>query len=318
MMLCAAGVDVFRGRDRAMNQGERPDEVSLGAPAPTLLRRLTLALGRSRALRPWLDGARSRSRVLDLSLEVIERDSDIGGSILGGALAYRLFVFFVPLAFLLVAALGLASSWFGTSPYEVGSEVGVVGLITKEVAATSRNGAGWWVALVALGALVYATSVLHRAVAIVNALAWQRSAASAKAGRRSTAVFALGIAAQLILTGATGPLRPPYGIVNVVVLLAYVAGIGAIWLVMSLRLPHGLAGWTDLLPGALLYAVGLLLVHVFNVYVLARLHESRTNTYGTLGAAAAVLLGLYFIGRLIVAATVINATLFDRRARRRG
>jgi membrane protein len=302
-----------------MNQIEEPDqvEVELGAVRPTILRRLTVALDRSR-LSPWLDGVRSRSQVVDASLAVIERDSDIGGSILAGALAYRLFVFFIPLAFLLVAALGLASKWFGTSPYEVGRDVGVVSLITKEIATTSRNGVGWWVALVALGALVYATSVLHRAVAIVNALAWQRSAAGAKAGRGSVAPFALGIGAQLVLTGVTGPLRPPYGAENVLVLLAYLTAIAAVWLAMSLRLPHGVAAWTDLLPGAALYAVGLLLVHVFNVYVLERLHESRASTYGTLGSAAAVLLGLYFIGRLIVTAAVVNATLFERRESRRG
>ena len=87
---------------------------------------------------------------------------------------------------------------------------------------------------------------------------------------------------------------------------------------MSLKLPHGAAGWLDLLPGAALYGIGLLLIHIFNVYILNRLHESRSSTYGTLGSAAAVLLAFYFIGRLIVGAAVVNATLFDRRTRPRG
>jgi uncharacterized BrkB/YihY/UPF0761 family membrane protein len=298
---------------------EESDRASLGGaqPKPTLIRRLTLLVGRSRALRGRVEAARTRSRALDVSLEVIERDSDIGGGILAGALAYRLFLFFLPLAFLLVAALGLASRWFDVSPQEIGRDVGVVSLVTKEVAASSRSGAGWWVALVAACAVAYATTVLHRAIAIVHALAWQRSAAAAKT-ERSLGVFVLGLAAQLLLTAGKGPLRPPTGLVNILVLIGYPLGIGAIWLVMSVRLPHGTAGWRDLLPGAALYGVGLLLIHVFNVYVLDRLHESRSSTYGSLGAAAAVLLGFYFIGRLIVGTAVLNATLFERRSSRRG
>jgi uncharacterized BrkB/YihY/UPF0761 family membrane protein len=301
-----------------MKEIEEADQGSLeGAqPKPTLLRRLTLLLDRSRALRGRLEAARSRWRLLDVSFEVIERDSDIGGGILAGALAYRLFVFFLPLAFLLVAALGLLSQWFDVSPQEIGRDVGVVSLVTKEVAASSRSGAGWWVALVAAVALAYVTSVLHRAVAVVHALAWQRSAAAAKT-ERSLGVFVLGLATQLVLTAGTGPLRPPTGLENILVLIAYPLAIGAVWLGMSLRLPHGAAGWRDLLPGAALYGVGLLVIHIFNVYILDRLHESRSSTYGALGSAAAVLLAFFFIGRLIVATAVLNATLFERRTRRR-
>ena len=214
-----------------MKESEEADRVSLeGAqPKPTLLRRLTLLLDRSRALRGRLEAARSRSRLLDVSFDVIERDSDIGGGILAGALAYRLFVFFLPLAFLLVSALGLLSRWFDVSPQEIGRDVGVVSLVTKEVAASSRSGTGWWVALVAAVALAYVTAVLHRAVAIVHALAWQRSAAAAKT-ERSLGVFVLGLAGQLVLTAGTGPLHPPTGFENILVLVAYPLAIGAIWL----------------------------------------------------------------------------------------
>jgi uncharacterized BrkB/YihY/UPF0761 family membrane protein len=56
-----------------------------------------------------------------------------------------------------------------------------------------------------------------------------------------------------------------------------------------------------------------LVVHVFNVYVLERLHELRSSTYGSLGAAAALLLDFFILGRVIVLAAVLNATLFERR-----
>jgi uncharacterized BrkB/YihY/UPF0761 family membrane protein len=41
--------------------------------------------------------------------------------------------------------------------------------------------------------------------------------------------------------------------------------------------------------------------------------ESASELYGALGAASAVLLWLYLIGRLVVASAVLNATLWERR-----
>ena len=49
---------------------------------------------------------------LDAALATIARDSEIGGPILAGAVAYRLFVFALPLGFFLVSGLGvLALAW---------------------------------------------------------------------------------------------------------------------------------------------------------------------------------------------------------------
>lgn len=41
----------------------------------------------------------------------------------------------------------------------------------------------------------------------------------------------------------------------------------------------------------------------------------KQGTYGALGIAAALLLGLFLIGRLMVGAAVLNATLWDRSRR---
>ena len=92
--------------------------------------------------------------------------------------------------------------------------------------------------------------------------------------------------------------------------------LAAIWLGMSLRLPHAGAPWTALIPGAILYGVGLLAVRAFDKYLLELLHDQRRSSYGTLGTASAILLSLFLIGRLVVASAVINATLAARRARR--
>ena len=86
-----------------------------------------------------------------------------------------------------------------------------------------------------------------------------------------------------------------------------------IWLLITLRLPHRAASWKALVPGAVLGAVGLELIHVFTAYVLAPYATAKEGTYGALGAAAALLLGLFVVSRLVVASAVLNATLWERR-----
>jgi membrane protein len=44
------------------------------------------------------------------------------------------------------------------------------------------------------------------------------------------------------------------------------------------------------------------------VYYLARRVASASELYGSLGVAAAILVWLYLIGRLVVAAAMLNAT----------
>jgi uncharacterized BrkB/YihY/UPF0761 family membrane protein len=89
----------------------------------------------------------------------------------------------------------------------------------------------------------------------------------------------------------------------------------AIWLLVSFRLPHRDAPWTALVPGAILLAVGLEALHLFTAYFLGPWALSKQGTYGALGVSAALLLGLFLVSRLIVAAAVVNATLWERRTR---
>jgi len=99
--------------------------------------------------------------------------------------------------------------------------------------------------------------------------------------------------------------------------VSHVAGLllGGAWLALAWQLPRREVTLGELVPGALLVGVGMVLVNSFNVYVTSRLVEERADTYGALGVAAAMLFSLYLVGRLIVASAVLNATIDDRRTR---
>ena len=305
--------------DGTSTEGPDPGDERTAAPfapeEPTLLVRLARALPRPDVWRARLDRARDRVPAIDVAVETVEHDAEIGGGILAGALAYRLFLFFLPLAFILVALLGLVADGFGSTPRTIGRDVGLVGLVTKEVASTAEGRSSVWVLLASLVVLAYATRVLYRAVAIVHALAWEHSATRAKAGSRSFRLFGLALAAELALALALGAARSHSTTDGIVGVVAFLVLTSVNWLCISLLLPHSTAKWQELVPGAVLFGVGLLVVNTFNLYILGALHSARTNTYGTLGAAAAILLSLLLIGRVIVGSAVLNATLFERRAR---
>jgi uncharacterized BrkB/YihY/UPF0761 family membrane protein len=291
------------GRDQLMRPPRRR----------TLLRRFTAWVERAHALRRWVEALRKRSAAVDASFEAIERDSDIGGAMLAGALSYRLFVFALPLAVFLISGVGLLASALDREPASIGNSIGLAGMVTKQVAGASKGSSNWWVALSSLVVLVYAARVLLRAVAIVHALAWERSASSVKVRARSLAVFGVVLATQLGLVAAVGAVTNRRAVGEIVAVGAFVFALGGLWLILSLHLPHGTARWSQLIPGSLFYALGIVCVILFNALILDRLLQEKSSTYGALGVAAALLLGFFFAGRVIVGAAVVNVTLHERR-----
>jgi hypothetical protein len=59
--------------------------------------------------------------------------------------------------------------------------------------------------------------------------------------------------------------------------------------------------------------VGLSFVNVFNVCVTTRLVEGRSDAYGALRIAAALLFSLVLVGRVMIVSGVLNALLDERR-----
>src|SRR5262249_45345158 len=87
----------------------------------------------------------------------------------------------------------------------------------------------------------------------------------------------------------------------------------SIALLANVFLPHQPSPWPDLVPGAIVMAIGVLGLHLVTVYWIAHEVESKTDTYGAIGAALAILLWSYLLGRLITLSAVVNASQWQRR-----
>src|SRR4051794_28405691 len=120
---------------------------------------------------------RTRHGSVDATFQMAERDGDVGGGIIAGALAYRMFIWLLPLALVLVAGLGFASETSSQSPAEAAGSLGLSGLVSTSVAQAAEGSARWYALLVGIPILVYVTRGLLRALIGIHRLVWgmQRS-----------------------------------------------------------------------------------------------------------------------------------------------
>jgi membrane protein len=288
----------------------RPLEIEV---EPTVVGRLARWTERARILRTRVESARAEHASVELGFSLVERDSAIGGGLLAGALAYRLFVLLLPTALLFVSGLGLYADTVDTSPAKVAEQAGLHGLIASHVASTASSNARWIVFILMVPAVLYALAKLYRAIAIVHALVWHGSGRGSRTTPKGVGILGLALLVDLGAAEVVGWIRRHDQLGGSSALAVYLVVVGGAWLLVSLQLPHRDVRWPALVPGALLVGAGLLFVNVFNVYITTRLVEDRANTYGALGIAAALLLSLVLVGRVIVVSAELNATLEDRR-----
>jgi uncharacterized BrkB/YihY/UPF0761 family membrane protein len=292
----------------------RPVEIDA---EPTVAGRLARSLERARILRGRVEAARANHRSVDLTLGLVERDSSIGGGLLAGALAYKLFVLLLPTALLLVSGFGLYAGAVHKSTSTVVREAGLHGVIASEVATSASSRHRAIVFLLVIPAVLFATVSLYGAIAKVHAIAWLGSGRGVRVTSKGVALFGAALVMQFVGFAVVAWARRGSPLGGLLALLGYVVVVGGVWVVVSMELPHRRVRWWALVPGAVLFAVGLLVVNAFDIYVTTRLVEGQANTYGALGVATALLLSLVLVGRLMVVSAELNAALDERRVPKR-
>jgi uncharacterized BrkB/YihY/UPF0761 family membrane protein len=282
-----------------------------------LIQRIKAAQEQSQARWERIEASRPNNRTVDTVLSTYERDRVQGGSLLAGALAYRVFFWVLPFALLLVATMGFLSQG-SRSPKNWAASLGVLGFASSSVTqADAVATRAKWTLLVISVAGIYGTSVsLVKALRTSHALIW-RVPLSPFHHRLKAVLFmnaAIFVIIGLLALEQGARKATPVG--GLAVTLAFLVAVAAIWLVVTGFLPHGGTTWRDLVPGAVVVAVGGQTVHLLTVYYVAHKLMRASATYGQLGAAAAVLLSLFFLARVIVAGAALNAHLCDTKPSR--
>ena len=167
--------------------------------------------------------------------------------------------------------------------------------------------------VVSVPVLAYAIGQLYRSIAIVHALAYHGSGRAVKLLPRSIGLFGLAVIGQAAAVNVATALSRGSILAVLLGIAVGVVSVSALWLGVTELFPHATASLTERIPGAVLYGVGTLALYLFNAVVIGWLIEEREDSYGALGAAAALLFSLYLTGRLIVASAALNAVVLGRR-----
>ena len=268
---------------------------------------------RAAAVEAWGEARRQQSPWAAWLYDVAERDRDCGGGLLAGALAYRFFIWLLPFVLVLVGGLGVISAAASETPEELAGEASMSSLVTASVQSAANSNARWYALLIGIPILLYTTRTLLRSLMGVNRLIWTARVRRAKPTVLQTLGFLAIMTSFPLVSGVASAARASSTSTGVVVTLGATAVYGTLWFLISWWLPHADAPRSALLPGSVVFAVGTLGLHVFWAYFVGPLASSRHDTYGSLGIAAALLLGLYFLGRLLVVSGAVNATLWERR-----
>jgi uncharacterized BrkB/YihY/UPF0761 family membrane protein len=266
-------------------------------------------------LQEELQARRQRSDMVDAGFLVQDLDARVGGGILAGALAFRIFLFMVPVVYVIFTVLGVVSRALGHDPAQLASNAGITGVLASTVVKVADQ-SPWTLATLVLGAVVtmfITAGSLLKALYVVHWLIW-----------RVPRVKPAGLTPKLVLTGlavagsalgvAINDVRTSSGAAGAVLAVLIVTGLSfAAWWWVSWKLPHAPVPARALIPGAMLMAIGADVLQLLTTYWIGNLIARKTNTYGAVGVALAVLLWVYILGRIMVGSAGLNCALYYRR-----
>lgn len=257
----------------------------------------------------WVEGRRDDGGVVEVATQLYERDRDAFGTVLGSALALRLFLFVVPADIALFGLINVFNLDRWASPLTESPTTGEV--------ATRVFAEDWakslWIFLSAMVLTLWAGRSLARVLATCSASSWQLPARQAKVKVKNIAAVSGLFLALLLASMLIGRLRRVGGFpvtASSWVLVAVVMGIG--WFLLTLVLPRRTTDPGALLPGAILVAVAFAGLSWFMHIYLPDKIERMSETYGSLAISVATLGYFFSIGRLLAGAFTLNAVVFER------
>jgi uncharacterized BrkB/YihY/UPF0761 family membrane protein len=262
-----------------------------------------------------LQARRQRSGLVDAGFLVQELDARVGGGILAGALAFRIFLFMVPVVYVIFTVLGVISRALGHDPAQLASDAGITGVLAGTVVKVADQSA-WTLATLALGAVVtmlITAGSLLKALYVVHWLIWRIPRVKPPGLTPKLALIGLAVAGSALGVAINDVRTAVGGAGAVLTVLLTIALSFAGWWWVSWRLPHAPVPPRALIPGAVLMAGGAVVLQLLTTYWIGNLVARKTSTYGAVGIALAVLLWVYILGRIMVGSAGLNAALYYRR-----
>ena len=250
-----------------------------------------------------------------VAVEAWKREREVGGGLIAGGVAFRIFLWLVP--FGLVAAAVL-SFWSVHDPDGIESAarnfgIGAAAAHAGAEALQVGDRSALLVLLFGLVLLAWFTIGAVRALVLAYAIAWELEPPRIRRPHRVIIVFNMLFLVGVLASVGEQWLEAEIGRLAILGALVSLAITTAIALYAMWLLPHRATDARELLPGALFVAAGHLVVQIVVIFYFAPRLGRSEETYGAFGTAATMLVWLYVIGRLVTGAAFLNATLWKRR-----
>lgn len=267
-------------------------------------------IGRRGRFAGWL-AKHQQVLALDVVVRIHRRDRDIAGSVLGSAIAFRLFLFFV-LLLLLVGLAGFLSGF--VSDQDVTEGAGLSGIMATQVriAFTQSDGTRWLAAVFGLVGLATTGRSLSKALWSASSQAWRLPVASRASlrvvGSIAGLVCGMGLVAVLV-----NRLREDLGLAAAG--FSFLGGFAAYfvaWMVISVLLSRPTSDPGALLPGSGLVALTITTMHAVSELYLPQHIGRASELYGAIGTTIVTLGWFFILGRAIVLSMVLNSVLYER------
>jgi uncharacterized BrkB/YihY/UPF0761 family membrane protein len=259
----------------------------------------------------WWADLRERRPVAAFAGELSDRDREAQGSVLGSAVALRLFLFLVPSALVLVSLVRLIDL---TSVFD-GDQL-EKGFTTQDIARAVEDSSrldALWLFITGLFLAAWAGRSLAKTLAACSAAAWRLPTSEAKV----TTVAALSLSGIVFLEVIASAIVAAIRDLGGAPAWAFswgtlVAIVGVAWFLVLLTLPRAVNDPGALLPGALLLGIVQGSIQgVLHAYTEGRV-ERTVDTYGDLAVTLAVLANLFILGRLMTASFTFMAVTYER------
>jgi uncharacterized BrkB/YihY/UPF0761 family membrane protein len=258
----------------------------------------------------WVRRAADRHVSVAVPFRAAERNRHVAASVIAGGIAYRLFLWLLPFGLVVGGALGLGNADSTEAAVASGGLPGaVVDAIGDFARAADAN--SWWLLLTGVPLLLWEGYAGAKGLQLIHGLVWRDPAPPRLRPLRSSLAFSAGMCAVVATICLSWWFRDASEARQLLIAAAMIVPLAALWLLVSLRLPHGTASWKALLPGAFLVAVGFEVGHGLVLHFLGPKLETSTSLYGTIGVTTTILFFMWAVGWIVVTAPILNSSLHD-------
>ena len=257
----------------------------------------------------WVAAGDSNSAV-GLAEAIFQRDKVAFASVLGSAIALRMFLFMIPAQVTIIAFTRTVrfTHWFD----EAFSESLTTGSMAAALANVSRLQA-FGIFLSGLFLTAWAGRSLARVLAASSGASWGLTLTQSKQRMKSMGALILVFFGSVVANTIFSTVRDDSGVaLSFMVVLSVAVSFTVAWFLVMVTLPRNTTDPGALIPGAVMFGVCYALLQWFMQYYLPLRVARTSDTLGQMAITVAVLGNFFFIGRLMSSTFVVTAVVFER------